>query len=366
MQANNARLVISCALLLLVLAGGAAGAEGNAVPADPSLARADSAGNLWYDAAILGVEGRGWDDTESYYDRLPSRARGLVRDEVWGLSRHSAGMLLRFRTAADSILVAWDGGEGMNHFAASGVSGLDLYRRMEDGSWRFIAVGRPEEGRTVRMLTRNRSGESRDYLLHLPLYHQVTKLEIGIPAGDQCYLLPPPPGKPIVFYGTSITQGGCASRPGMAYTNLLGRWLERGTINLGFSGNGRMEPEMARLLAELDPALYVLDCIPNVGAKIGELTGPFVRILREKRPQTPILLVEDARPADHPDNVALREAWRELVAGGDRAVYLLRGQRLLLDDGEATVDGVHPTDLGFVRMAEEMRPAISALLAPPR
>ena len=148
-------------------------------------------------------------------------------------------------------------------------------------------MGRPEQGRTVRRLAGNRNGETRDYLLYLPLYHEITSLEIGLPPGARLSVLPPPPGGPVVFYGTSIVQGGCASRPGMVHTAILGRRLNREAINLGFSGNGMMEPEVARLMAELDPALYVIDCIPNVGRKIGELTVPFVRILREKHPQYP-------------------------------------------------------------------------------
>ncbi len=351
---------IAAAILLTGVA--ANGQEAGKV--DPSKARRDNTGTLWYEASVIGVEGKGWTDTESFYDRFPARARGKVRQDVWDLSRHSAGLLVRFRTDADSILVSWDGGEGMPHFAPTGVSGLDLYVWRE-GRWVYDWTARPDTGRTVRRIGKyNRNHEMRDCILNLPLYHQVTKLEIGLPSGAALYSLPPPPGKPVVIYGTSITQGGCASRPGMAHVQILGRMLNRQVINLGFSGNGRLEPEVAELMAELDPAVYVIDCIPNVGDEVGKLTVPFVKILRKKRPNTPILLVEDPRSHQSAANDSLGRAFNELVKGGDRAVYLLRGEGMLGDDGESTVDGVHPNDLGFMRMACHFRPAIEVLLKP--
>ena len=325
-----------------------------------SIAVVDS-GVAWYDVQNISVEGKGWSDTESFYDRLPSRAKGVVRDEVWGLSRDAAGLCVRFATDASAILVAWDGGDGMQHMPATGKSGVDLYVK-RDGVWRYLRVGRPETTRTARRLVDHLPARQTEYILYLPLYNQVTKVEIGVPAGANLWKVPPPPGRPIVFYGTSIVQGGCASRPGMVHTAILDRWLNRRIINLGFSGNGRLEPEMARLLSELDPELYVIDCIPNVSEQIGELTVPFVKIIREKRPQTAILLVEDVRPADSTANRLLREAWRRLMDDGYRNVYLLEGVGMLGDDGEATVDGRHPTDLGFMRMAEWMRRPVGVLL----
>ncbi|MEA2062828.1 MAG: SGNH/GDSL hydrolase family protein [Gemmatimonadota bacterium] len=329
---------------------------------DPGKARVDTAGVAWYDVRLLTVEGKGWEDTEGYYDRLPARARALVREPVWDLSRNSAGLCVRFRTDATELHVCWDGGGGMPHMAATGRSGVDLYVEQE-GQWKFLRVGKPEEGRTSRRLVRGRPGEPDRYLMYLPLYNRVTEVEIGVPEGAAIAPVPPPAGKPVVFYGTSITQGGCASRPGMAYPAILGRWLDRVTINLGFSGNGRMEPEVAGLLAELDPAAYVIDCIPNVGNKIGELTGPLVQIIRKRRPGTPILLVEDARIWDEPANRELRLAFNRLIEAGDRNVYLLEGKDLLGGYGvEATVDTRHPTDLGFIMMAKVFEPVLTVLL----
>jgi lysophospholipase L1-like esterase len=183
--------------------------------------------------------------------------------------------------------------------------------------------------------------------------------------------------KPLVFYGTSITQGGCASRPGMAYAAILGRRLDRPTINLGFSGNGRMDPEVASLLAELDPAVYVIDCVPNMGpADVASRTEPLVQRIRKARPQTPILLVEDRTYTNAPllpaleqrhqaSRQALRSAYEALTASGIKNLYYLEGETLLGDDREDTVDGSHPTDLGFMRMADALGAALQPLVVPP-
>ena len=355
-------LSITIATLLVTLSASPAVGADNL---DPGTARLDTATNTaWYDVRSLGVEGKGWSETQDYYDRLPARAESIVREPVWSLSKNSAGLCVRFLTDATGISAAWDGGGGAPHMAATGVSGVDLYVKRE-GEWRFLRVGKPEEKRTTLQLIKDLPGEPAEYLLYLPLYNRVTVVEIGIPAGAVIAPVRPPAGKPIVFYGTSITQGGCASRPGMAHPAILGRWLDRTVINLGFSGNGLMEPEVAELLAELDPAVYVIDCIPNVSEQIGELTGPLVKIIRKTRPETPILLVEDARARDAESNRRLRSAYERLVAAGDRNLWLLKGDNLLGGyDVEATVDTRHPTDLGFMLMAKAFKPALELLLGP--
>ena len=194
-----------------------------------------------------------------------------MRKPVWNLTRDSTGLCVRFVTDSPTIEARWTLNKAllaMPHMPATGVSGLDLYAKADDGKWRWLAVGQPKVSPTnsVRLVTGLPKGP-REYLLYLPLYNGVSSVEIGIPKDRQIAKAEPRPEalrKPIVFYGTSITQGGCASRPGMVHTAILGRQLNRPVINLGFSGNGKMEPELADLLAELDPAVYVLDCLPNM------------------------------------------------------------------------------------------------------
>src|SRR5262249_49006010 len=212
------------------------------------------------------------------------------------------------------------------------------------------------------------------------LYNGVSSAEIGLPKGATLAKAPERPKsqqKPIVFYGTSITQGGCASRPGMVHTAILGRRFERPVINLGFSGNGKMDKEMAALLAELDAAVFVIDCLPNLNAKdVAERTEPLVAAIRQKQPKTPILLVEDRTYSNaavvpglqerHKESrAALRKAYDKLTASGDKHLHYLRGDKLLGDDDESTVDGSHPTDLGFLRQADVFADAIAPLLPQP-
>jgi hypothetical protein len=263
----------------------------------------------------------------------------------------------------------------MSHMPASGVSGLDLYAQDERGRWRWLGVGRPESTpKAQAQLAAGLPPGRRAFLLYLPLYNGVESVEVGLDPNASVEPLPARKTKPIVFYGTSIVQGGCASRPGMAYTAILGRRLDRAAINLGFSGNGTMDPEIAELMAELDPCAYVLDCLPNLGpAEVAQRTEPFVRTLRKSRPRAPIVLVEDrswtnaallpAHREHHAANRAeLRAAFDRLRAAGVEGLHCAPGDPLLGEDGEATVDGSHPTDLGFLRMADALEPVLQRVV----
>ena len=334
----------------------------------------------WYDVKNLDLEGQGWTETKAPYDRLPAKAEGKVRDAVWNLSRHSSGMAVRFVTDSPAIHARWtltSSSLAMPHMPATGVSGLDLYARDDNGQWRWLANGRPSAQSSTVVLANGIAAGKREYLLYLPLYNGVSSVEIGIPAGKTLEKGPPRDNahaKPIVFYGTSITHGACASRPGMVHTAILGRWFERPVINLGFSGNGRMEIEVADLMAELDPAVYVIDCLPNIGtAEVTARTVPLVKRLREAHPDTPIVLVEDRNYADGflikskadrnaTSQAALRAEFEKLKAEGVPHLYYIFGKDLLGYDGEGTVDSSHPNDLGFMRHAEVFRTVIEPLL----
>ena len=178
-----------------------------------------------------------------------------------------------------------------------------------------------------------------------------------------------------MFYGTSITQGGCASRPGMVHTAILGRRLDRPVVNLGFSGNGTLDLDIAALLGELDAAVFVLDCLPNLNPmQVAERTEPFVKALRKAKPDTPILLVEDRSyanaavlPAAAKRNADSRAAYKkafDALVAGDKNLHYLTGDKLIGDDGEGTVDGSHPTDLGFLRQADAFEAALKPILTP--
>ncbi len=350
---------------------------------DPNFAARDASGEwLWYDARGLTVEGKGWTDTARFYDRLPARAEGVVPGPVWALSRHSAGLCVRFVTDSPKISARWtvlNERLDMPHMPATGVSGLDLYVQ-DKGVWRWIANGRPGGQHTESLLADNIPDGRHEFMVYLPLYNGLESLEIGVAPSATLAKGPARPvgkDKPLLFYGTSITHGGCASRTGMAYPSILGRRLDMPIINLGFSGNGRMEPELGVLLAEVDAAAYVLDCLPNMTSEqVAERVAPFVVALRAARPDTPILLVENIayqagaflparKECYRVKNTALREAYERLLAQGLPALHYIYGETLLGDDGEATVDGTHPTDLGFQRMADAMEPVLRSALDHP-
>lgn len=326
---------------------------------------------VWYDCKDMVVEGKGWPDTQSFYDRLPARAEGKVTPSVWGLSHHSAGMCVPFTSDAPSIQVRWsllpNGSLSMPHMPATGVSGVDLYSKDASGRWIFVANGRPAG---VTNTARCALPAGQPCLLYLPLYNGVTSLEIGVPKGHTLSGADPAASKqrkPIVIYGTSITHGGCASRPGLAFPAIVGRKLDAPVINLGFSGSGKMEPEMAELLAELDPSVYVLDCLWNMSSDlVSTRIEPFVKTLRASRPDTPILLAEDCSVRDicpTEKGTILRKIHQKLTAEGVKNVHFLSNEGMLGDDTEGTVDGCHPNDLGMMRQAEVFAKALAPLLA---
>ena len=362
----NCKRILYCACLVVL----AAPSVGQAQTIDPANAKASADGQvLWYDCKDIGVEGKGWNDTASLYERLPARAQGKVSSYLWTKSRHSAGLRVRFASDATVIHVRWTvtGEEiGMRHMPATGVSGVDLYAKDKTGRWRFVQNGR------ATGLSNTASFQpppAEQYLLYLPLYNNTQSVEVGIPQGRTLATADAMAAgrkKPIAFYGTSITQGACASRPGMAYSAILGRRLNVPFINLGFDGSGKMEPEMAELLAELDPSIYVIDCLWNMTPDmVSQRVEPFVKILRTARPTTPIVLVEDSSfmnvcPTEK--GRILRKIYHKLTANGVKNLHFLSNQNMLGVDGEATVDGCHPSDLGMMRYADAYVGPLSKLL----
>ncbi len=336
-------------------------------------------GFAWTDIRELGVEGRAFDDTKDFYDRLPARAEKTVRSAVWGLSRHSAGMAVRFVTDATTLKARWTLTSAkleMVHMPATGVSGLDLYAKDADGKWKWVNVARPTKASNEFTLFSSIPAGKREFLLYLPLYNGVKSVALGVPSNSWISKAPEYPArkeKPIVFYGTSITHGACASRPGMCHPAIIGRRFGHPVVNLGFSGNGKMELEVGRFIAEIDAAVYVLDCLPNIAAKeVTERTVPFVRFLREKRPDTPILLVEDRNYADswlvtskrnrnETSQAALKAEFKKLKAAGVKHLYYLEGEKLIGDDTEGTVDSSHPNDLGFWRQANAFESVLKTI-----
>jgi hypothetical protein len=239
-----------------------------------------------------------------------------------------------------------------------------------------VAASKPEKQEFEGELVAGLAPGRREYLAYLPLSNGVASLAIGVP-GEACFEGLAPRQRPIVFYGTSITHGACASRPGMAHVAILGRRLDRPVANLGFSGNGRMDEAVGDLLGRVDTACYVIDCLPNMDARlVTERCVPLVQRPRAARPDVPIVLVEDRRftnewilPAEknfHDANhAALRAACAALERAGVRGLFYLPGDDLLGADAEGAVDASHPNDLGFMRQADAFEPVLRQALQQP-
>lgn len=335
---------------------------------------------LWYDIRGLDVEGRGWKDTEASYDRLPARAKGKVSLDIWSLGKESAGMCVRFVTDASSLSASWalaNPNLSLPNMAVSGASSLDIYMKYE-GHWRWLGLALAKTCPTNQVLIENELPPGKhEYCLYLPTYNGVKEVLIGLPAAATFETAPPYPTekrKPIVFYGTSITQGACASRPGLAYPAILSRKFSRPMINLGFSGNGKMQPEVVAFLAELDPCLFFIDCMPNMETEIlAERIRGLVRTLRKAHPKTPIVFVEEIPrvtalifPDKAPDYQTrcqiLRDVVKELGRKGLHDLYILSARDQIKNDGEGSVDGIHPNDVGMMRLTEAYEPMLQKLL----
>jgi len=354
----------------------------------------------WWDpieSEFTVIEGQAWGkEVEAPYDRFPSRAKGTVASYVWDNSRHSAGLMVRFRTNSENIVIRYDvrnkGSFAMNHMPATGVSGVDLYAIDSDGKEIWCA-GRRIFSDTVTYnfngLTPNDGYHQfgREYRLYLPLYNQVNWVQIGVQ--DTAYFRPLPvrKEKPIVVYGTSIAHGGCASRPGMAWTAILGRNMDRPLINLGFSGSGRLERPVLELMAEIDAKIYILDCLPNLPKGSWEYLGistdeefinrvlEAVRFLKSMRPEIPILLVDHAGYSDQFINKSSKESFSYVNKLQKEAYYQLRKEGydelhyLTYDEigmsPDGTVDGTHPNDLGMMNHADAYTKKLRSVLKEP-
>ena len=326
------------------------------------------------------IRGLAWfKENKGSFSRLPHRAQKLVREPVWELAQCPASARICFRsdTTTLAVRVKNDDAGHMMHMPSSGSNGCILYCG-EPGQMRPWASAIPESegGSFERELFTGVPKKMREFVLYLPSYKALRSLEIGLSSGAKIEKPSAPAlSKPVVFYGTSITQGGCANTAGTDFVSTLGRNLNLDVINLGFSGNGKGEPELAQLVSEIDASLYVLDYAGNVNAQqLKETLPPFVKILRQKRPKTPILIVTnvcfstyDWRDSTRDELEQRRDVMMEFYLrtreSGDRNIHLADGFSLIPfgTDG-AYVDGVHPTDHGFALMAERLAPAIRMIL----
>ncbi len=317
-----------------------------------------------------------WFDKEKKFLRLPEKSLTLMSEGVAFLAWHTSGGMVRFRTNSTSLAIKAKLREVpmMMHMPATGSAGFDLYEGYGTNKI-FWRNAKPEynSDEIDTILFENETAEMREFTIYFPLYNGVKEISLGFDKGSD---IEAPSeftiNKPVVFYGSSITQGGCASRPGIAYTHLLTRWLDANMINLGFSGNARGEREMAELIASIDMSVFVYDYDHNAPdvEYLKQTHKPFFEIIRKARPDLPIIIVgrpdydKGAKDSDLRRDVIYR-TYSDALNAGDERVFFVDGERLFGSDNRdaCTVDGCHPNDLGFYRMAKTILPNIRRALS---
>ncbi len=355
--------------------------------------QADENGLVWYspyEPPFL-LAGFPWFAEDRVYRRLPVKTPRPLPPAVELLAWCCAGGQVKFTSDTDKLVVKVKLREpfgmdcvpfvspyGPEHMAQTGVSGFDLYLGPAGGEMFHDVTRFPAGAGEYRCQLLERSGrETLAFTLNFPLFNGVDEILLGLSQGVS---VQPPPAyrldKPVVVYGTSITHGGCASRPGSCYTNILSRRLNVPFVNLGFSGSGRGEPEVAEAVAMVrHPALFVLDYEANCSPEeLAKTMADFIASLRVRHKEIPILVVSKSKrtlETTSPESQLAREKCKtfqknlvkKLRTTGDKQIHFLDGSKLLgRDYDECTVDGVHPTDLGFFRMADGLGPALEKLL----
>lgn len=318
----------------------------------------------WIDVTALEIEGMGWDKAIRPFRRLPDKYKDTVTESVWYLSSHSAGIAVHFTVTGTTFIDAkWQLNENLYlaHMTPQGVNGLDLYVKI-DGQWKWAGIGKPSQtGNHQHCVLREGFLPHKTYecMVYLPLYTGVASMQLGF--SPLAEVKPYKSNKkPIVCYGTSILHGCSASRTGMTFVAMLGRHFDIPTVNLGFSGNGKMENYFADILGEIDASLYLIDCLPNMGAlseeEIYQRVCHLVRRLRALHPQTPIVLVEDRTMEDpvftdtppvNPRRRAQKRAY-DILKKSIAHLYYIKGNEIFGSQEDATVDGSHPSDLGML------------------
>jgi len=344
----------------------------------------ESEGLKWVDPkeAPFKIAGFAWFDEEKIYRRLPLKPEYSLPPGagVDSLADCTAGGQILFRsdTKKLAIKVKLRKIANMYHMPATGQCGFDCYIG-EPGEKKYVSTVKYDHSQiSYEFIFFNlKEAKLRNITLNFPLYEGITELQIGIDKNAK--ILKPVPfinNKKIIIYGTSITQGGCASRPGMAYTNILSRRFNYEFINLGFSGNGRGEPEVAKIISKIkNPGLFVLDYEANsVSCELFDKTLPdFIKILRKNNKNVPILVISIIKHSESFGvNLERRMKGLEIQKkhiehfqkAGDKLLFFYNGEKLLGKDFyECTVDGIHPTDLGFYKIAESLTPVFKKLLA---
>ncbi|MBR2847254.1 MAG: hypothetical protein IKB89_04205 [Clostridia bacterium] len=309
--------------------------------------------------------------------RLPIEHRALYTRQQDGLSNHSAGGVFRFKTNSEkiSIKATYEGISRFPHMQLTGSAGFDVYKK-EGDRWMFIANLYPNtlnDNFTDKQCETHSDGQMCEYIIYMPIYSIVEKCAVGVETGAE--ILPPNPHrveKPVLFYGSSITQGACSSRPGITYTARLTRAVDAPLINLGFSGNALGEAHMAEFIASLDLSVFVMDYhfnSPNA-QHLDKTHKPFFDIFRKKNPDTPVIIVSTPSVNSARNSVVagydavIKATYDAALAAGDKNVYFVNGSAFFdgVERSDCSVDLTHPNDYGFALMTNGILPVLKKAL----
>ncbi len=303
------------------------------------------------------------------FRRMPEEIAKTVSDGVYALHTNTAGGRVRFATNSPyvAIVTRMPGVGKMSHFALSGSAGFDLYADnryvssyippfdISDGYQGIINLG---------------SSKMREITINFPLYSNVSEVYIGLSKNSE--LKPPAPYKtdvPVVYYGSSVTQGGCASRPGTSYQSIVSRQIDADFINLGFSGNAHAEDEMRDYIKTLKMSVFVFDYDYNAPTPeyLDATHEKMFAEIRRCNPSLPIILMTRPKYYLNKEDVAcykiIEKTYKNAIVRGDKNVYLIPGKKLMrLAKNEGTVDACHPTDLGFYSMAHALIPVLKEII----
>ena len=336
----------------------------------------------WFDASdkMFCLHGLFYCKNEGRFRRLPFEVAKATSEGVANLSMHTAGGRLRFCTNSPYVAIKCftDAGSVMSHMPILGSHGFSLYTYGV-----FAGMYAPTIQQYNQAVCNNCDlefdglryviGNEGAVELYFPLYNGVKKLFIGLKRGSvvfkaEDYKI----SKPLLFYGSSITQGGCASRPGNDYISFLARKLNFDFINLGFSGCAKAEPAIAEYIAKQKVSVFVLDYdynAPNADY-LKQTHYPLYKKIRDKNPFVPIVLISKPNffEGGVEDSVVRRavilQTYNKAKSEGDNNIYFIDGKTLFGSDcrDSCTVDNCHPNDLGFYRMATAIEPVLKEVL----
>jgi hypothetical protein len=335
----------------------------------------------WYSPleAPFTIYGLKWEASQSTYRRLPANNDGDIPPKVDRHADAPAGGQIHFSTNSKRVWIRASMSEQTfrHHGTPVATYGFDVYKR-EDDFYRFLGITRMkrDELTYTSEVMLQEEAEMNAFVINMPLFNPMDSIEIGISEGSRIEASAPFEGKPpVVIYGTSIVHGSAASRPGMTYPSILSRMLDREVVNLGFAGAARGELKMADLLNEIPgKGLIILDMEANTHDKLKVVLEPFVERIRSTDTTTPILilsrihLTRDALGEWQARRKELTQFQIDLVQrfrdAGDDKIFFMDGRELIDEEWkwDSTVDGTHPTDLGFSMMAKNLRPVIEAIL----